>query len=150
MTVIQILKKYWNSADNYVGTISIQEEKQIGKTIFYIVETEGNTFEVVRTIDSNIVFLHCALEIGNWIATDGVDKTKYVIEIKGIPYLAPQPRIDMEENSFIFENTDLSVNELANLSGKSTTAVYNLAAKLGRLPTFKELINVKMGRPKKY
>lgn len=47
-------------------------------------------------------------------------------------------------------NEEKSVQSLAEKSGKSVPAVYNLARKLGRLPTVEELKNQKIGRPKKY
>lgn len=43
-----------------------------------------------------------------------------------------------------------SAAELAELSGKSVQSVYNLARKLGRLPTPDELAAVRRGAPRKY
>lgn len=43
-----------------------------------------------------------------------------------------------------------TVQLLSEESGKSKTTIYNLAKKLGRLPTVEELNNQKKGRPKKY
>ena len=43
-----------------------------------------------------------------------------------------------------------AVKELAQLSGKSQTSIYDLCRKLGRLPTLEEVKAVKVGRPAKY
>lgn len=45
---------------------------------------------------------------------------------------------------------DLTISELAEKSGKSKVAVYNLAKKLGRKPTLEEIVSVKRGRISKY
>lgn len=42
------------------------------------------------------------------------------------------------------------VEELARLTGKSSTVIYKLAKRLGRLPTIPEINNRKNGRPRKY
>lgn len=44
----------------------------------------------------------------------------------------------------------MNAKELARITGRSTTVIYNLAKKLGRLPTAKEVLQRKNGRPKKY
>ena len=48
------------------------------------------------------------------------------------------------------EEKKMTIAELAAASGKSKTAVYNLAKKLGRLPTLEEVQSVKRGAPVKY
>lgn len=48
------------------------------------------------------------------------------------------------------QSSELSVQYLAEKSGKSKPTIYNLARKLGRLPTLEELNNQKQGRPRKY
>lgn len=42
------------------------------------------------------------------------------------------------------------VQELMEKTGRSKTAIYTLAKKLGRLPTVEEVQNQKKGRPRKY
>jgi hypothetical protein len=42
------------------------------------------------------------------------------------------------------------VNILAKKTGRSRMAIYNLAKKLGRLPTEEEVLSQKVGRPRKY
>mgnify|MGYP001041027054 CR=1 FL=1 len=44
----------------------------------------------------------------------------------------------------------MTVKELSEKTGKSQAAIYNLARKLGRLPTEKEILSQKSGRPQKY
>lgn len=44
----------------------------------------------------------------------------------------------------------MTIKELASVSGKTQMSVYNLAKKLGRIPTLDEVVSVKRGRPKKY
>lgn len=48
------------------------------------------------------------------------------------------------------EEKDLSIKELARLSGKSLVTVYRHCRMLGRKVTLEELKNVKTGRPPKY
>lgn len=43
-----------------------------------------------------------------------------------------------------------AVEELARLSGKKPATIYLMCKKLGRLPTLKEVLAVKRGRPIKY
>lgn len=43
-----------------------------------------------------------------------------------------------------------SISELSKITGKSRAAIYNLAKKLGRIPTIEEINNQKVGRPTKY
>lgn len=45
---------------------------------------------------------------------------------------------------------DLTIKELAEMSGKSKVSVYKLARKLGRKPTLEEVVSVKRGRISKY
>lgn len=40
--------------------------------------------------------------------------------------------------------------ELADKAGKSRVSIYNLARKLGRKPTLKEVMSVRPGRPQKF
>lgn len=42
------------------------------------------------------------------------------------------------------------VEELAKKTNRSKVVIYNLAKKLGRLPTEKEVLERKNGRPRKY
>ena len=44
----------------------------------------------------------------------------------------------------------MSVKELAKKCNRSETAIYNMARKLGRLPTEEEVMSTKRGRPQKY
>lgn len=44
----------------------------------------------------------------------------------------------------------MTIKELVKMSGKSRMAIYNLCKKLGRIPTFEEVMSVKRGRPPKY
>lgn len=44
----------------------------------------------------------------------------------------------------------MNVKELAKRCNRSETAIYNMAKKLGRLPTEEEVLAVKRGRPNKY
>lgn len=46
--------------------------------------------------------------------------------------------------------TGLSVKELAQKTGRSTQAIYQLIKKLGRVPTIEEIQNRPVGRPRKY
>ena len=48
------------------------------------------------------------------------------------------------------EVKEQSVQYLSEKSGKSKTCIYDLAKKLGRLPTVEELNSQKKGRPRKY
>lgn len=45
---------------------------------------------------------------------------------------------------------ELSIKELAETTGKTQVAIYNLAKKLGRKPTIEEIMSVKRGRKCKY
>lgn len=45
---------------------------------------------------------------------------------------------------------NLTIEQLQKATGKSQRSIYILAKKLNRLPTVKELLAVKRGRPKKY
>lgn len=44
----------------------------------------------------------------------------------------------------------MTVNELSIATGKSKVTIYKVARKLGRLPTVEEVLNRKVGRPRKY
>lgn len=44
----------------------------------------------------------------------------------------------------------MTVDELAKATGKSKVTIYKVARKLGRLPTVDEVLNRKVGRPRKY
>lgn len=44
----------------------------------------------------------------------------------------------------------MTIQEVAEQTGKTTATIYRLAKKLGRIPTVEEVKNVKMGRPSKY
>ena len=44
----------------------------------------------------------------------------------------------------------MTVAELAEKCNRSKAAIYLLAKRLGRLPTEEEVLNRKVGRPKKY
>lgn len=44
----------------------------------------------------------------------------------------------------------MTVEELAKKCNRSKSAIYLLAKRLGRLPTEEEVLNRKVGRPKKY
>ena len=48
----------------------------------------------------------------------------------------------MEEN--------VTIVELARVSGKAKSTIYHQAKKLGRTPTLEEVLFTKKGRPKKY
>lgn len=52
--------------------------------------------------------------------------------------------------SDIKTNVPKNVQELIDKTGRSKTAIYRLAKKLGRLPTVEEILNRKNGRPNKY
>lgn len=44
----------------------------------------------------------------------------------------------------------MTVEELAKATGKSKVTIYKVARRLGRLPTVEEVLNRKVGRPRKY
>lgn len=44
----------------------------------------------------------------------------------------------------------MTVKELAEKTNKSQVVIYRLARKLGRIPTEDEVLNRKVGRPRKY
>lgn len=44
----------------------------------------------------------------------------------------------------------MTVKELCEITKRSRVAIYNLARKLGRIPTVEEVLNQKVGRPRKY
>lgn len=44
----------------------------------------------------------------------------------------------------------MTVDELSLKTNRSKVVIYRIAKKLGRLPTYEEVINRKNGRPKKY
>ena len=48
------------------------------------------------------------------------------------------------------KNTPNSVQEFVKLTGRCKASIYNLAKKLGRLPTVEEVQAQHKGRPKKY
>ncbi len=48
------------------------------------------------------------------------------------------------------EKNALSANDLAVMTGRSRTAIYKLAKRLGRLPTIEEIVNRPNHRPPKY
>lgn len=43
-----------------------------------------------------------------------------------------------------------SAKELAKITGRTTTIIYRLTKKLGRLPTVEEIVARKNGRPRKW
>lgn len=45
---------------------------------------------------------------------------------------------------------NVTINELARISGKSKSTIYHQAKKLGRIPTLEEVLFIKKGRPQKY
>ena len=53
-------------------------------------------------------------------------------------------------NYSLNENESIAPKELARLANCSLATVYNIAKKLGRLPTLEELAPKKPGRKKKY
>lgn len=66
-------------------------------------------------------------------------------------------RAKRHKNSYALPNwyikeTDMNARELAKKHGVSHTLIYNMAKKLGRLPTDEEIENRnrKTGRPQKY
>ena len=44
----------------------------------------------------------------------------------------------------------MTIEEIAQVSGKSINTIYHHAKRLGRTPTLEELKNAKKGRPRKY
>lgn len=44
----------------------------------------------------------------------------------------------------------MTVKELVKITGKSKSSIYNLAKKLGRIPTIEEINAQKVGRPPKH
>lgn len=44
----------------------------------------------------------------------------------------------------------MTINELSEKTGKSLVTIYKVARRLGRIPTEEEIMNRKVGRPKKY
>ncbi len=53
------------------------------------------------------------------------------------------------ENNDEVKTETMTAQELIKRTGRSKTTIYNLAAKLGRLPTVEEVLNRKPGRPRK-
>lgn len=62
-------------------------------------------------------------------------------------YVVKNRNFDEKESIILRE---LNIAELIEKSGKCKSVVYNLAQKLNRLPTLKELSELKRGRPSKY
>lgn len=56
---------------------------------------------------------------------------------------------DVELLLATMERPATSVIELAKKTGRSRRAIYNLRDKLGRYPSEEEVLNTKLGRPKK-
>jgi predicted transcriptional regulator len=53
--------------------------------------------------------------------------------------------------SDIIKNEKPTVQELMKKTGRSKATIYNIAKKLGRLPTVEEILNQPpVGRPRKY
>jgi DNA-binding MarR family transcriptional regulator len=48
------------------------------------------------------------------------------------------------------KNKEYTVKELAELSGKTTSAIYAIIKRIGRMPTLEEVKAIKNGRPNKY
>lgn len=44
----------------------------------------------------------------------------------------------------------MTIDELAEVTGRSRVTIYKVARRLGRIPTIEEVLNRKNGRPKKY
>ena len=44
----------------------------------------------------------------------------------------------------------MTIDELAEKTGKSKVTIYKVARRLGRIPTIEEVMNRQNGRPKKY
>lgn len=44
----------------------------------------------------------------------------------------------------------MTIDELAEITGRSRVTIYKVARRLGRIPTIEEVLNRKNGRPKKY
>ena len=44
----------------------------------------------------------------------------------------------------------MTIQELAEITGRSRVTIYKVARRLGRIPTIEEVLNRKNGRPRKY
>lgn len=44
----------------------------------------------------------------------------------------------------------MTIDELAEVTGRSRVTLYKIARQLGRTPTIEEVLNRKNGRPRKY
>ena len=44
----------------------------------------------------------------------------------------------------------MTIDELAEITGRSRVTIYKVARRLGRIPTIEEVLNRKNGRPRKY
>lgn len=44
----------------------------------------------------------------------------------------------------------MTIDELAEKTGKSKVVIYKVAKRLGRIPTIEEIMNRQVGRPRKY
>jgi predicted transcriptional regulator len=44
----------------------------------------------------------------------------------------------------------VTIDELAEKTGKSKVVIYKVAKRLGRIPTIEEVMNRQTGRPRKY
>lgn len=48
------------------------------------------------------------------------------------------------------DDKELTIKELVLITGKSKATVYNVAKAYGRIPTVEEILNRKVGRPRKH
>ena len=44
----------------------------------------------------------------------------------------------------------MTIQELAEITGRSRVTIYKVARRLGHIPTIEEVLNRKNGRPRKY
>lgn len=133
--VKQVLRAFFNFAENYDGNISVRKVKEERGVTFYRVETDGNTFEaVIHNDDQDTVFYHGEGIMGQWKSTDGGE----VVEIDGIPYILDKTTKKM------------TASEIAKIAGVCVATVYSRAKELGRMPTIEEIKVKKLGRPRKY
>lgn len=140
MNVKSILRAFWCATEDYGEDefLSVRKVREAGETVFYTVETSGNRFDAaVHKNNPDVVFFRGEGIVGGWKTTEGIP----AIDVDGIPYLPP-----MEERN-------LSPSDIAKRSGVSVATVYNIAKKLGRMPTIDEVKNRQLkkgGRPRKY
>lgn len=91
------------------------------------------------TKDEQEAFVEWACSALRWLSLQGDSQSCEIVSKQYKAYLRAK-------------SEDISVQTLMQQSGKSKATIYNLAKKLGRLPTLAEITaqSKKRGRPRKY